>query len=665
MLELSSIELNYIINNILSKISTGYYINQVIGVTKDCIAIKLHHSLKSDVMILLSTGAIWISKNYFKSIDDNTIARRLKSELERSKFVSISQLDGERIVFLTFENFNGIKQILIGEFFGHGNIILCDESMKIISILNPIEVRHRTLKIGLSYIPPPKRGLNVLNLKLSDLYKISKNNGSNLDLHRWLGRNLSLPKKFTEEIVNRVKLSENSITNISDINIENLYNHIISVRDDIIIEDNHKPLVMLNDNGEPVSALPVSISNLDSHPHKQVESFMDAIDTVLSHELLTYGKSISSNDLDIKTQNLKHDLEEQDKAKLKILHKSKSIRNLALGLMTNENYNINNINLLLDKYSSKLVLNKGKHYIEICDEFIPFNSNLPKISSLLYIRAKELERGNESIDQNRKKILEEIDTLKKKAFSRHKHIKVKTQVSKDWYERYRWFISPDNLIVIGGRDASSNSAIIRKHLTEQDIVFHAEIHGSPFFIIKNIIIENNKLRSDTDNTIIETAIATISFSRAWKDGLSSGDSYWVFPFQLKKGAPTGQYLPRGSFVLEGKRNYVKGLEIRLALGLFNNNNRYVVTCGPLNSIKKRSLFYCILLPGGIDPMNVAKKIKSEFVKHFKNNDNLFSLLKEFPLDDIIRVLPSGKTKIVSCHKGDQQIQDTNVFELAK
>ena len=652
-MELSSIELNYLIKNIHSTIQNGYYINQIVGVTKDSISIKLHHSLKPDVIILLSTNAIWITRNSFKSIDDNTIVHRLKTELERSKFISISQLDGERIVLLTFEIFNGVKRNLICEFFGHGNIVLCDENMSIISILNPIEVRHRTLKTGLSYTPPPKRGLNVLKLELSELNDVY-NDMFKLDLARWLGRNLSLPKKITEEIINRLKISESSNEDSLTIDLEKLYYQIISLRDDILNENKHKPVIIYNDKNEPISALPIPFSDIESYRYEYTKSFMDAIDKVLSHIIITYGRSITTVNINKKIQNLEHDLEEQNKAKQKILYKSKSIRNLASALMIDVKYDKNNIQLLLDKYQSKLIQDKGKYYIKIFDELIPFIINLPKTSSLLYIRAKELERGNESIEQKRKKILDEIEILKKKTYSVHKTIKVKTQITKDWYERYRWFVSSNNFLVIGGRDASSNSAIIRKHLTEQDIVFHAEIHGSPFFIIKNIVEPDNTLKSDTDNTVIESAIATVSFSRAWKDGLSSGDCYWVFTSQVKKGAPTGQYLPKGSFVLEGKRNYIKGSELRLAIGLFNINNRYVVTCGPLNSIRKRSMCYCILLPGGNDPMKISKKIKAEFIKHFKDNDNLFSLLKNFSLDDIIRVLPSGKTKIISSHKGDEQ-----------
>lgn len=189
-------------------------------------------------------------------------------------------------------------------------------------------------------------------------------------------------------------------------------------------------------------------------------------------------------------------------------------------------------------------------------------------------------------------------------------------------------------------------------MTENDIVFHAEIHGSPFFLVKNAKNQENR------NFVEETAQATVSFSRAWKDGLSSGDAYWVFPNQVKRGAPTGQYLPKGSFVIEGKRNFCRGIELKLSIGLIQiESKRYTIVCGPSNAIRKRSLVFASLLPGGSDPMNLAKKIKSEFVRVISEFDsNLGDNLKKVMLDDFIRMLPSGQSKIERIERG-QSVND--------
>jgi hypothetical protein len=126
------------------------------------------------------------------------------------------------------------------------------------------------------------------------------------------------------------------------------------------------------------------------------------------------------------------------------------------------------------------------------------------------------------------------------------------------------------------------------------------------------------------------------------------------PEQLKKGAPTGQFLPKGSFVIEGKRNYFKGVEIRLAIGIVQLNGRETLVCGPEEAVKKRSIFYAVLLQGGMDPMNVAKKVKSEFVKIADNNIKTAESIKHVSLDDFVRALPAGPSRLSFVARGQQQ-----------
>jgi predicted ribosome quality control (RQC) complex YloA/Tae2 family protein len=386
---------------------------------------------------------------------------------------------------------------------------------------------------------------------------------------------------------------------------------------------------------------------------KKVETYMEAIDQVLSNEILSIGRSLKTEEEDKKILELEHDLEEQNKAKMSVISKSKSLRSVAHELMNLsslgiQDMNDNSVKTLLEKNESKMVFENGLTYLVLLNERIKLESSIPKFSSQLFSRAKELERGAGNIDKASEELRSRIEKLQGQTQKIHEKIQFKALESKEWYERYRWFVTTDGYLVIGGRDASSNSAVIRKHMTDDDIVFHAEIHGSPFFLVKNA------RNQDNENTkfIEETAQATVSFSRAWKDGLSSGDAYWVFPNQIKKGAPTGQFLPKGSFVIEGKRNFCKGIELELSIGLVKIESRYTIVSGPLNAIKKRSLIFASLLPGGSDPMNLAKKIKSEFVRVISEFDSdLADYLKKVLLDEFIRMLPTGQSKIEHIERG--------------
>jgi predicted ribosome quality control (RQC) complex YloA/Tae2 family protein len=659
-MELSGIEIRYLVNQAKCKIISGYYVSSINAVTKESFLFKLHHSTEPDIILMVSVKGIWMTKLKFKPIEENEQINIVKDEVERSKIESIDQIGSERIVTIKFRRLDGNLRLIIVEFFGEGNIILCDENLQILSIIHSIEVRHRTLKVGLRYTPPPIRGIDVFELSLEQLKSTIKEDEKDLDVLRWLGRNLSMPKKFVEEIAIRTGTQSRKVGQLSEDDINRLY---IAVKDlviDVSIGRNHEPIVILGDDGKAQDALPVITNNARKLKIRKANSYLEAVDEVLSNSIMNIENSIRTIEIDKQIALLEHHLLELDKAKQAVISKATAIRKIANELMELSylgihDYADDSINRLLQINSASIVNNKGIKYLEVVGERIRLNSNVPKVSSMLYEKAKEMERGNTSIDETKIGLLDQIERLRTRSSAIQKRIIIKQQANREWYERYRWFITDDGLLAIGGRDASSNSAIIRKHLTEYDIVFHAEVYGSPFFIVKNAIKSD-----EIGTTLQEVAQATVSFSRAWKDGLSSADAYWVMANQIKKGAPTGQYLPKGSFVIEGKRNYIKGSEIRLAVGIIHLSDRYLLVCGPIGAIKKKALVFSILLPGGMDPMNAAKKIKSEFIRVVtggsETNDSygLADIIKNISLEEFIRTIPSGQSKIYFTGRGDQE-----------
>jgi predicted ribosome quality control (RQC) complex YloA/Tae2 family protein len=668
-MELSGIELQYLVNEIRSRVisssSSGYYVSSINAITKSSLFLRLHHPMHEDVMLVLSTRGIWITRLKFKPVEEkNNLESIAQKELERAKLELIEQAGSERIVSLKFRQLDGKVRIVVGEFFGNGNLIICDENMQIIAILNPIEVRHRTLSVGMRYAYPPTRGVDVFKITLDQMLSL-RNEAKNLDVLRWIGRNISMPKKFVEEVTKRAGIQvAKQAAQLSDDEVSKIYETVKNFVNDVSTGKNHEPIVIMQDD-KPQEALPIitqeaastitTTANMKNNI-KKVASYMDAVDEVLSNEILDIGRSARTVELDREIAVLEHDLEEQNKAKETVLQKAAAIRKLAKELMALTYRSTDKIDDVLAANSASIVTEKGVKYMQVTGEQVEMHPSLAKVSSMLFARAKEMERGNSSIEEARTKILAQIEKLRSETAAIHKKVIIKEQISKEWYERYRWFITTDGLLAIGGRDASSNSALIRKHLTEHDIVFHAELHGSPFFIIKNAAAFTAAREGKIDSSLQQVAQATISFSRAWRDGLSSADAYWVMPEQVKKGAPTGQFLPKGSFVIEGKRNYFKGVEIRLAIGIVQLNDRETLVCGPEEAIKKRSIFYAVLLQGGMDPMNVAKKVKSEFVKIAENNIKIAELIKRISLDDFVRALPTGQSRLSFTARGQQQQQ---------
>ncbi|HZD34410.1 MAG TPA: ribosome rescue protein RqcH [Nitrososphaeraceae archaeon] len=659
VMELSGLELHCLIEDIRQKLSQGYYVSTISSISRDSFSLKMHHPNFSDVILVLSTRGIWITRMNFRTFEDSPIISSMRTELERAKFENIEQIGDERVAYLKFRHLDGSWRILVVEIFRKGNIIVCDGSKVIITVLNPVEVRHRTLRVGTIYQPPPPRGLNMYDLSIRDLMELrEKERDPDIEVEKWLGRNVSLSKKYVEEIITRAKMKHMKLTDATKADIETVFKLTMELVSDICDTTIHKPLVVLDDAGRPTNVIPFHLESISKAPaFVPYETLMGAVDAAFSDLLIEEGSSKRTVELDNKIADLEHDYSQQNQAESEVIEKSNAIRKLAQELMTLPTIVTDtqdkSLTSILEKHSSEIVKVAGRELLQVLNESIPFDPHLPRTSSLLFDRAKELERGCQSIRNAKSRIVDQMEELRRKANLLQKKAAVKPQVEKEWFERYRWFIGSEGLLCIGGRDASSNSAIIRKHLTDQDLVFHAEIHGSPFFIVKNVPsngVEQIRI------SLLEAAQATVSFSRAWKDGLSVADAYWVIPDQVKKGAPTGQFLPKGSFVIEGKRNYVKGVEIRLALGVIILGKKYAVMCGPQEAVKMKSIAYCVLLPGGNDPTNIAKKFKQEMVRvctdiseEFKD---IVEYLKAISIDEIVRSIPHGPSKILITKRGD-------------
>jgi predicted ribosome quality control (RQC) complex YloA/Tae2 family protein len=658
-MELSGVELSYLINEIKSNIVQGYYVSDVTPVTRDSFLFKLHHSTKPDIMLMISSKGIWVTKLKFKPLEQNYLGEIVKSHLERSKIDSIHQPGSERIVIFNFKHPVRGLRILVAELFADGNIVLCDEKSNILAILKPIEAKHRTLRVGTVYEFPPRRGIDVLTISMDDFVNMSNNvESSGLQVVKWVGRVTSLPRKFVEEIVHRSNVQTETVKNLTLDEISRIYYNTRSLVEEISTSSKHSPILIEDEDGNPRDVLPIPTGATATARTRKVTDYTEAVDQVLSYQIINLGQRLKTTNIESRLSALLHDISEQDRAKEQVIVKAHTIRKVARELMSipYEGQDIEPYEPFTKLIQEKLVnvFNyKGTRYLEVAGEDIEFQRNPARMSSMLFQRAKDLERGLSSIDEARSRLVVQIDKLRRQVNSiESKGPAVRYVRNKEWYERYRWFITSDGLLAIGGRDASSNSAIIRKHLGEQDLVFHAEIHGSPFFILKNGHSLDNVGRS-----LLEVGQATVSFSRAWKDGLYGSDAYWVTPAQVKKGAPTGQFLPKGSFVIEGKRNYVKGLEIQLAIGIIKQKEDFFLCCGPLQAIKASSLMYAGLLPGGHDPINAAKKVRNEFVSVLAGSTkqielSLLHFVKNMSLDDYIRALPTGQSRITNLvHEG--------------
>ena len=97
-------------------------------------------------------------------------------------------------------------------------------------------------------------------------------------------------------------------------------------------------------------------------------------------------------------------------------------------------------------------------------------------------------------------------------------------------------------------------------------------------------------------------------------------------------------------MIEGKRNYIKNLDVKLAVGIKIENQNMLILSGSPQAIKKNAISGVIIVYDNSKLSDGAKKIKNELYKNL--NPKYLPLLKELSIDDIIRAMPSGGIRIL-------------------
>ncbi|MBW2989411.1 DUF814 domain-containing protein [Candidatus Woesearchaeota archaeon] len=258
---------------------------------------------------------------------------------------------------------------------------------------------------------------------------------------------------------------------------------------------------------------------------------------------------------------------------------------------------------------------------------IDINKPVEQNASAYYDGAKKIKKkiagAREALEETRHKLKklekEQERHSREAALEMEKKAGSAAGARKEWYDKFRWFISSEGFLVIGGRDATTNEILVKKHTSKGDLVFHTDMVGSPFFAVQ---AGNKKVGK---KTIQEAADATAAFSRAWKMGMQNSSVFYCTPEQLTKEAPSGEYVPRGGFITKGKLNYIDN-RANCAVGIYNGK----VMAGPVEAVKKNCEKYVEIKQGRDKASAVAKNIQ----KKIGGN-----------IDEIIRALPSGGCRI--------------------
>lgn len=199
--------------------------------------------------------------------------------------------------------------------------------------------------------------------------------------------------------------------------------------------------------------------------------------------------------------------------------------------------------------------------------------------------------------------------------------------TKEWFEKYRWCVTRNGLLVVGGKDAHSNEAVVRKHLEENDWYFHADVHGAPHCVLKN-----GKTKAKKEDLEDAAAFAGL-FSSVWKKGSLGVRVYRVSLEQVSKKAPAGESLGKGAFMIYGAREWYDPI-MRLAWGVQSTKDGARILCGPLLAVRAHAQHVMEIIPG--------PKSKSDTAKAYRRSLEKTNPPIKISLDELIAALPTGE-----------------------
>jgi predicted ribosome quality control (RQC) complex YloA/Tae2 family protein len=140
-----------------------------------------------------------------------------------------------------------------------------------------------------------------------------------------------------------------------------------------------------------------------------------------------------------------------------------------------------------------------------------------------------------------------------------------------WFEKFHWFITSDNYLVIAGRDAQQNELLVKRYLRPGDAYLHADVHGAASCILRAKRSRQEQGGKTTalplsDQALREAGNFTICKSSAWNSRMVTS-AWWVESHQVSKTAPTGEYLTVGSFMIRGKKNFLPPTQLEMGFGV--------------------------------------------------------------------------------------------------
>ena len=138
----------------------------------------------------------------------------------------------------------------------------------------------------------------------------------------------------------------------------------------------------------------------------------------------------------------------------------------------------------------------------------------------------------------------------------------------EWFEKFHWFITPENCLVVSARDSSQTDLLVKKYMGPNDAFVRADVPKAPATVVKAPLSLLEKKRAAKDGScddanaclvpplsLAHAGAACLCRSAAW-DTRTVISAWWVPARDVRKTAPNGDPLAQGAVWHVGEKRYL-------------------------------------------------------------------------------------------------------------
>ncbi|KAL6121523.1 hypothetical protein NUSPORA_01541 [Nucleospora cyclopteri] len=641
---------------------------------------SFYFKLNTKEVVLIDPGhKAYMTDSYDTEI--NHFCKKLRPLLRNLRIIGVKQFGFDRIIV-----FDLLKYKMVVEFYSMGNILILDKDDVILEVHRPVE--QLTVVKGQKYIwNEIKLEINVEEaIKNQEcFYKEMPFEKDFVDLTF-----TSFVEKFGDNF-SEIKLNEEIITFFDEVlkKVENM-----GWKGEVVIKD-RKPLNFtafitqkaseLKNDQEHLKELlsEVKLSANIKYPLQDVKEIFSLVNTknsVIHFSSLNHAVRFFYNfECKIKKKKSKENGEipkneriqkAQQRYMGELEMQAESVQEQIYMVENNKKLVEEVLNIFTKVYSNKMSWSMFEHFYEeekkqgneVANAIITYNLKEKQVFIVINEETVELDASinlNKNIQKLYKKKKKFLEKRKKtgeameKIESKMKPTKVgvKTQTRElYWFEKFNFFISEDQCLIIGGRNAQQNEMIVKKYMENNDLYFHCIVKGGSSVVCKK----------SSEINIRDASYVALCMSKCWEEQVMK-DVFYVNPDQVSKTAPTGEFVPKGGFIIKGKKTEVHPYRLEYGIAIiFKLKNAIDILdfsecpseddeiehampiSGPWVALKKYK--YAVrIVPGNERKQKVAMEIYKRFDEQEKNiTINL--KIRAIGLQEYINIIP-GKSRI--------------------